>query len=182
MSDPAHAPMAAHAFLAWSEAQPKGARHELVAGQVVRLAAERAAHARAKLRIAEQMSAAVCAQHLACEVFGDGMAVLVDEATVYEPDAQLRRGPPLPDAATHVSNPLVVVEVVSPSSAGIDTGTKLADDFRLPSLRHYLIVRATDRVAVQHSRAADGTILTRIVRDEPILLEPPGITLPSIFG
>ncbi len=174
--------MAAHAFLAWSEAQPKDARCELVAGQLVRMSAERAAHARAKLRIAELMSAAVRARQLACEVFGDGMAVLVDEATVYEPDAQLRGGPPLPDVATHVADPLVVVEVVSPSSAGIDSGTKLADYFRLSSLRHYLIVRTTDRVVIQHSRAADGTILTRIIRDEPIVLDPPGISLPPLFG
>jgi len=35
-------------FLSWAMAQPEGARHELVAGEVVAMAPERAGHARRK--------------------------------------------------------------------------------------------------------------------------------------
>ncbi len=54
---------------------------------------------------------------------------------------------------------------------------KLADYFRLPSVRHYLIVRTEDRTVIHHARGEDGTIVTQIVRDAPIRLDPPGITL-----
>jgi Uma2 family endonuclease len=37
-------------------------------------------------------------------------------------------------------NPVIVVEVLSPSTRGIDTTVKLADYFRVSGLRHYVIV------------------------------------------
>ena len=47
--------------------------------------------------VAQLMADAVRTGGLACEVFGDGMAIRIDAATVYEPDAQLRCGAPLDD-------------------------------------------------------------------------------------
>ena len=64
----------------------------------------------------------------------------------------------------------------------ISTYAKLVDYFRLPSVLHYLIVRAEERVIVHHARAEGGTILTRILRDGPILLDPPGIVLTDPFS
>ncbi len=181
MSDPATPLMTAEAFIAWSMEQPDGDRYELVAGNVVRMAAERAAHARAKLRIAVLMSAAIRSGKLPCEVFADGMSVLVDDLTIYEPDAQLRCGSRLPDNAVKVLDPLIVVEVVSPSSRAVDSGAKLADYFRIPSLRHYLIVRTESRTIIRHTRDGSGTILTSILRDGVVTLDPPGITLTGVF-
>jgi Uma2 family endonuclease len=129
------------------------------------MAPERAGHARAKLRIARELEDAVRHAGLACEVFVDGMAVQVDQNTVYEPDVLLRCGPPLPDDAVKVLDPLIVVEVVSPSSQSHDTGTKLVDCFRIQSLRHYVIVRTKDRIMIHHARQDIGDILTRIVHD-----------------
>ncbi len=181
MSDPAAHPMTSEAFLAWSMEQPEGERYELVAGRVVRMASERAAHARTKLRVAELMSAAIRDRGLDCEVYGDGMAVVVDENTTLDPDAQLRCGPRLPDDAIGIVDPLVVVEVVSPSSRATDSGAKLAGYFRIETLRHYLIVLTDSRTIIHHSRAMDGPILARIVRDESIRLDPPGIILTGVF-
>lgn len=56
-----------------------------------------------------------------------------------------------------------------------------ADYFRLPSIRHYLIVRTEDKTIIHHARNADGTILTRIVQGGPIELAPPGIVLTDLF-
>jgi Uma2 family endonuclease len=145
--------------------RPDELRWELVQGEPIAMAPERAAHARAKLRIAARLDAAVREAGLACEVFGDGMAVQVDEATVYEPDVLLRCGAPLPDDAIKVTDPLIVVEVISPSSRSRDTGAKLADYFRIPSLRHYVIVRTHDRTLIHHSRIESGEIMTRIIHD-----------------
>lgn len=181
MSDAALRQMTADEFLVWYDDQPEGARYELAAGQVIRMASERAAHARTKLRIAELMSGAVRADGLRCEVFGDGMAVVIDDHTVYVPDASLRCGPPVPDDTVKFSDPVIVVEVVSPSSRSIDSNAKLAGYFRLPTVRHYLVVLTESRTIIHHSREADGPILARIVREGSIRLDPPGILLPGIF-
>ena len=181
MSEPGHAPMTADAFLAWSLAQPKGCRYELVGGEVVRMRSERAAHARTKFKVARCLAAAIEAGGLECEVFGDGMAVRVDEDTIYEPDALVRCGEKLDDEAVIVEDPVIVVEVVSPSSHSVDGGAKLADYFRIPSVVHYLIVRTKDRTVIVHSRSGEGAILTRIVRNAAIALDPPGLRLPALF-
>lgn len=183
MSDPARLPyMTSDEFIAWAMQQPEGQRYELVGGEIVGMAPERVVHVRLKLRVARRMAEAVEAAGLPCEVFTDGVTVRVDEDTAYEPDALLRCGVSLPDDAIIIPDPMIVVEVTSPSTQALDAGSKLADYFRLPSLRHYLIVRTKSRVAILHSRDDAGTITTRIIRDGPITLDPPGITVNGVFG
>jgi len=80
------------------------------------------------------------------------MAVRVNDRTVYEPDALVSCGPPLPRDAVEAGDPVIVVEVVSPSSRGIDRGAKLAAYFEVPSLRHYLIVDIEAQVVIHHRR------------------------------
>ncbi len=58
---------------------------------------------------------------------------------------------------------------------------KLADYFRIPSVRHYLIVRADRRLGYSSRARPAGFITTRIIRDGTIRLDPPGIELADIF-
>jgi Uma2 family endonuclease len=109
--------MTADEFIAWAVEQPEGRRCELVAGQVVAMAPERAAHSRMKGRIHMRLEAAISAANLPCEAFPDGMTVRVDASTVYKSDAMARYGPPINDDATEVADPLIVIEVVSPAFA-----------------------------------------------------------------
>jgi Uma2 family endonuclease len=131
----------------------------------------------AKARIWRALTDAVDAAGLPCEAMPDGMTVKIDEHTACEPDAIVHCEKALPDEAMLVPAPVIAVEVLSPSTATRDTGAKLADHFRLPSLRHYLIVR-TDRPTVIHHRRGDGELIeARIVTSGAVLLDPPGINL-----
>lgn len=169
--------MNADAFLEWAESQPTG-RFELFQGRIVPMAPERAGHARVKTEALFALRSAVASAGGSCEAFGDGMAVRVDESTVYEPDAMVRCGPRTPNDAVEVSDPVVVVEVVSRSSRGIDAGVKLADYFRLETVRHYLVVQPEARRVTHHQRVATGEIATRILgEDATLTLDPPGIEL-----
>ena len=173
--------MTAEEFVAWALQQPEGKRYELIGGEVFAMAPERVAHGRTKFRVARRLAEAVEAAGLDCDVFGDGISVRVDADTIYEPDALVRCGPPLDDDAIEIPDPVIVVEVVSPSSHKRDSGSKLADYFRMPSVRHYLIVKTETRAVIHHARDAAGAIATRIIREGPILLDPPGIELTGIF-
>jgi Uma2 family endonuclease len=173
--------MTADEFIAWALAQPEGERYELVNGQIVAMAPEPLGHARAKLRIARRLEDAAAGAWLPCETIIDGVAVEVDDTTVYEPDVLLRCGEPLPDQAVRITDPLIVVEVLSPSSRSRDAGLKLADYFRIASLRHYLIVATETRTVIHHARDEGGAILTRIIRDGAVRLDPPGLWLDGIF-
>jgi Uma2 family endonuclease len=162
-------------YLAWAEAQPRG-RFERVDGEVVAMAPERWAHARLKARVWQALDREIRRAGLSCEAAPDGMTVEIDDDTDYEPDALVNCGPPLQDDAIAAPNPVVIVEVLSPSTASTDTGAKLAGYFRLPSVQHYLLVRPSRREVVHHRRTEDG-ILTRIIHEGVILLDPPGIRL-----
>jgi Uma2 family endonuclease len=76
-----------------------------------------------------------------------------------------------------VPNPVIVVEVLSPSSRHIDAQIKLAGYFRLPSVVHYLVVDPDRPLIVHHARGTGDAILTRIVTEGSIALDPPGIEL-----
>lgn len=116
MSVTAKTPMTADEFLVWALEQPEGKRYELVAGEVVSMAPERATDGRMKGRMFARLDEAIQAAKLNCEAFVDGMAVRVDASTLYEPDVLVRCGVPIDDNSVEVTDPLIVVEVVSPSS------------------------------------------------------------------
>lgn len=160
----------------WAEAQPRG-RYELVAGEVVAMAPERVAHIRVKARAWLALDRAVRAAGLPCEAFADGITVAVGDDTDYEPDAVVTCGERLADDAIVAPNPVVVVEVLSPSTRSVDTGAKLADYFRVPSIQHYLIVRADRRAVIHHRRHGDDAIETRFIAEGRIALDPPGIAI-----
>lgn len=62
------------------------------------------------------------------------------------------RAPPF-----EVPNPLIVVEVLSPSTRQFDVSIKLAGHFRVPSLADYLIVDPSEPMIVHHARGAGAT-------------------------
>ena len=160
----------------WAEDQPRG-RYERVAGVVVAMAPERVEHVRVKLRVWRALDQAIRAAGVPCEALGDGVTVEVGDDTDYEPDAVVNCGERLGGDAVAAPCPVVVVEVLSPSTRSVDTGAKLADYLSLPSVRHYLIVRADRQAVIHHRRAGDGGIETRLVAGGAIALDPPGIRI-----
>jgi Uma2 family endonuclease len=165
-------------FLAWSEAQPRG-RYELVDGEIVAMSPERARHNLVKLEVALSLRAAVAAARLPCTVFTDGITVVIDDQNTREPDATVQCGVDVDLDSTIAAAPLIVVEVVSPSSERDDTDAKLVDYFSVASICHYLIVFSQKRVVVHHHSNDTGNIDTRIAHEgEDITLSPPGMTVP----
>ena len=174
--------MSAEDFLAWSQTQE--GRYELADGEVVPQSAKNLGHAKTKGRVAMALDNAILAKGLSCHALPDGMAVRIDANTVFEPDAQVYCGPELPADAILVESPVVVVEVLSPSTGKNDELRKLAAYFRLPGVAHYLIVSPDQKLIFHHARGEGATILTRILCEGAVTLDPPGLTLDlaDIYG
>lgn len=174
--------MSVDEYLAWARGQP--GRYELSDGTVVAMSPEGAAHAERKAAIHAVLLAGIRARQLPCHALPDGMTVRIDEATAYEPDALMYCGTKLAPSAVEVPNPIVVVEVLSPSTRSIDLSVKLADYFRVPSIAHYLIVDPEKPRIIHHARGPGETILTRIVTANNIALDPPGleIAMSDVYG
>ena len=158
----------------WAEGRT--GRYERVAGVPVAMSPERIQHVRIKSRVWAALDRAISDAALDCEALADGVTIEVDDDTDYEPDAVINCGPDMRPDAIAASNPVVVVEVLSPATQSVDTGEKLADYFRVPSIQHYLIVRVRRREIIHHWRAGLD-IVSRTVNLGGIRLDPPGITL-----
>ena len=72
---------------------------------------------------------------------------------------------PRTDDSLEIANPIIVVEVLSPSTAQIDTTIKLQGYFEVPSVQHYLIVDPDGRTITHHKRAKGDILETRIVAE-----------------
>ena len=169
--------MSAEAFMAWADLQPKERRYELLDGSVFEMQSERAIHGRAKGRIFTAFARQIAELGLSSETFTDGMAVRVDDDTIFQPDALLRCGQPLQDDTILVTDPMIVVEVTSPSTQRIDALQKLTRYFRNPAIVHYLMVIPAKKTVFHHQRMASGQIVTRSFEQGDIRFDPPGVEL-----
>jgi Uma2 family endonuclease len=176
MDAPALKRMTVPEFLAWAETQESG-RYELILGEIVAMAPERSEHVRAKQRAFLTLEAAIRRADVPCEAFIEGLAVAIDEETSYEPDALVNCGHPVADSTMVAPNPVIVVEVLSPSTRHLDKTVKVADYFRIPSLCHYLIIDLARRHVLHYRRQAAALAAVAIVKDGEIALDPPGISV-----
>jgi Uma2 family endonuclease len=175
MTAPPKHKMTVDDFLAWAVTQP--GRWELFDGVPVEMSAERIIHGRVKYLIAKAFERAIERSRLPCQFLLDCVLVRIDRHRCYQPDVLVHCGAPLPDAALEVPDPIVVVEVLSPSNAMKDLRDKLVGYFHVRSIVHYLIVDPDDRLVIHHARGSEA-IATRIVRDGSSLkLDPPGLEM-----
>jgi Uma2 family endonuclease len=179
-----HRAMTVAEYLAWGDAQSERRRTELINGQIVAMSPERADHNRTKGKIFVALASAVTKAGLDCEAFTDGMTVPIDEHTAYEPDALVHCGPPIPPQQLTAPAPVIVVEVLSPTTRHSDNSAKLIGYFKLPSVRHYLVIDPEARSVTRHARGHDGAVVAHTLAGGTLRLDPPGIELQiaDLFG
>lgn len=118
------------------------------------------------------------ARERGCEIYANDMRVRVEAADFAAyPDVVVACGEPsfLDSREDTLLDPTVIVEVLSPSTADYDRGTKFACYRAVPSLRHYVLV-AQDRVQVEHfARLDDGTWRLSETGDPAAVSELPAV-------
>ncbi len=111
-------------------------------------------HNRITLNVADALRQRL--QGGACETFVNDVKVVSPDGDVMYPDAVVVCGA-IPDEATSIETPVVVVEVLSKSTAERDHGLKRWAYQKIPSLGHYVLI-AQDEPAVEvATRADDGS-------------------------
>jgi Uma2 family endonuclease len=164
-------------YLTWSQSQNDLPRAELINGQIVAKAPERVEHVEIKDAVTLALKAAIARAAVPCHAVGDGMTVRIDNHTAYGPDGLVYCGERLKRGSLTVPNPVIVVEVLSPTTSHTDTSAKLIGYFKLPSVHHYLIIDPDASAVAHHSRSADGTVSGHTVTSGPIRLDPPGLSV-----
>ena len=173
MAEPAPKRMTVDEFLEWAVHRP--GRYELHDGYVVGMSPERNMHARTKRDTMIEFMRAVAAAGVDCEVFPDGASVVVDDGNSYEPDVAVNCGARADNLSLTIDSPVIVVEVTSPTTGAIDTGSKLIGYMRTQAIRHILILDPVKRAVVHHRRTGPATFDSHSVVGGALRLDPPGI-------
>jgi Uma2 family endonuclease len=146
-------PMTAAEFLVWDEAQT--IKYEFVRGEVFAMTGGVDRNNTVAINLLVTLR-----QHLRgtpCRVYGSDVKLRVEAADCFfYPDLMVTCS--AADLADRLikREPVLVAEVLSPSTAAFDRGAKFADYRRLPSLAEYLLVDVDRRQCDLYRKGADG--------------------------
>lgn len=115
-------------FLVWAEGRE--GKWEPMDGSPRAMSPERVRHTQTKTEAAFALREAARRAGASCRAFVDGITLRISDDRAFVPDAVVVCPPPPPDVV-EIDNPLIVVEVLSPSTAALDHGVKLEGYFSL---------------------------------------------------
>jgi Uma2 family endonuclease len=164
----------AEAFLAWAVRQPE--RYELVDGIARMMTGGSPNHARLSRNALTALAIRLGAGP--CEAFGADLAIILGPQRVVFPDVSVSCEPV---TRSGVGRPVVIIKVLSPSTAAYDLGDKATAYRSVPSLRHLVLI-SQDRILVGHYHRGDEEddfVLTELDRVDGVLaLSAIGLEIP----
>jgi Uma2 family endonuclease len=166
-------PMTLEQFLAWEERQEL--RHEFDGVQPVAMARGTAAHAAIQRNLIVALG--IRLRGKPCQPYGSELKLLVDGRIRY-PDAFVVCTPLAP-AATVVTEPVVVFEILSDGSAHDDLVVKHAEYRACPSVRRYVVLEQAEAGALAFARSGQDWAAETLAGEDALLRLPElGIELP----
>jgi len=160
MSDPARHRMTVDEFLAWNDGTDT--RYELIWGEPVAMAPPSAFHGAIASGLSRQIG-----NHLRspCRTISEAGILVPGRADSYfQADVAVTCRPLIP-GAVEVPEPVFIAEVLSPSTADYDRGTKLPLYRQIPSVQEILIIDSTRRRAELWHREGDSWRVQDIIGD-----------------
>ncbi|HEX5327275.1 MAG TPA: Uma2 family endonuclease [Acetobacteraceae bacterium] len=163
-------------FLAWEERQE--AKFELVDGQPRMMTGGTQAHHLIALNIIVGLRELL--RGSPCRAWGPDIRVVTGTGNARYPDALIDCGAFQP-ASHDSSEPVVICEVLSRSTAWLDLQGKLRDYDATATIRQYIVIAQDEPNIVIWTRSADGRLtlgasLTGL--DDSVAFEPVGARLP----
>ena len=178
MPDAAQKLMSLAEFLEWDDGTDT--RYELVGGRPVAMAPPSEAHGTVVINLGRQLANRLKPP---CRVVGEaGIVVPHRDDTYYQADLAVTCVPPA-RGTQHVHDPALIIEVLSPSTAQHDRGTKLFDYREIPSVQEILLVSSEARRVEIWRREGARWIVEMLIGDAGLRLatiEEP-ISLAAIY-
>jgi Uma2 family endonuclease len=163
-------------FLAWERDQPE--RYERVSGVIRMMTGGTIDHNRITLNVADALRQRLRGSN--CEAFVNDVKVVTPAGDVMYPDVVVACGN-IPGKATVLDAPVVIIEVLSESTAAGDHGRKRWAYQTIPSLRHYVLVDQDEGGVEVTSPNEDGTWQSVILRDLDASVQLPALKMEISF-
>ncbi|QJX47300.1 Uma2 family endonuclease [Hymenobacter taeanensis] len=154
-------------------------RHEFYRGEIQAMSGATADHNTIVLRTASRLL--VGAESRGCRVFTESIQLEVAEGHYTYPDVMVTRHDEDVQAERTMKHPVLLIEVLSPSTAERDRVRKMFRYQRLPSLRHYLLISQQYQAVEWYHRPAEGAEWQRqllTMPDEAVEIPKLAIKLP----
>jgi Uma2 family endonuclease len=110
-----------------------------------------------------------------CRPFGSDVKVIAN-GTVRYPDVSVVCRP-VDDKDDRITEPVVIIEVLSPTTERVDRGRKKFDYFATPSIRQYAIVEQDGRLVDLYTRTDAGWTNEIVTGDTVLNLSSIGVEL-----
>lgn len=145
--------MSVAAFMDFVDTRPDE-RWELVEGVPVAMAGGTARHAEIAGNLIERLRP--LARTRGCRAIRDiFVQIAANDGALFDPDLVVRCGP-MDGEARQIDDPVIVFEVLSPSTMNRDRGTKLLAYLQCPMLQTMVLVYQDERRVEVWQRKADG--------------------------
>jgi len=154
-------------------------KHEYVGGEVYAMAGGTPEHGRLAIAFAGLLTSALRGRP--CAVFSADVRVRIESTgRATYPDLSVVCGSlePARDDTDAITNPIVLVEVLSDSTEASDRGDKWSHYQRLASLREYVLVSSREPRIEVFRRVADGWHYEEARAGAAIRLESLGVEVP----
>ena len=158
-------------FLAWEREQPE--RHEFDGFVVVAMTGASMAHVQITMNVAFALRQQL--RGTGCRPLSSDAKVIAGNSVRYPDIAVTCR--PILDKDDIVPDPVLIIEVVSPSTERVDRGRKKSDYFATPSVRQYAIVAQDERLVDLYTRTEAGWVNEMIGGDAVLALSSIGVEL-----
>jgi Uma2 family endonuclease len=160
------APFDRAAYLAWEAEQAD--KHEYLAGEVFAMVGARREHVVVSLTLASRLRGHL--KGTRCQSYVSDMKLFIAAADAFfYPDVMVSCDERDRRADLALAHPVLVVEVLSESTAAFDRGAKFAAYRKLDSLAEYLLVDIDARRLELYRREADHWLLFETDADRPPL-------------
>lgn len=153
-------------------------KHEYVAGQLYAMVGVRDTHNTIALNVASQLRSTL--RGGPCRVFMSDVKLRVEEADAfYYPDVFVTCD--ARDTDSYVKRyPILVIEILSPSTEAIDRREKLLNYRKLPSLLEYVLIGSEQRGIEIYRLEADGSwTVATLEGDETLEISSVGTAIPA---
>ncbi len=132
-------------------------RHEFYQGEVFAMAGGSINHARVIMNASSEIRERLKGND--CEVFGSDLRIQIKANGLYTyPDLSIVSGDikRFKDRNDTITNPVVLIEVLSPGTAEYDRGQKFEFYREIPSLQEYILIYSTRVMIERFSRTPTG--------------------------
>ncbi len=135
-------------------------------------------HARVKYLLMRQFDEAIRSARVPYEADVDGLSVRIGPSTLFVPDVVVYPKGKVADDDLIAIDPIIVVEVLSPSSTNKDLVTKAKAYGTVNSIAHYLVVDPDGRQIRSFSRSGKELVVSAdAIGQGSLRLEPPGLDI-----